>query len=87
MKISEIDITFTKPRLGIVGYASFVLNDSIYCGFVAIHNRPNGDYRLSYPRKIVAGSQDRNVFYPITVEAGKEIEEAIINRFKELSAN
>lgn len=86
MKISEIDITFTKPRMGVVGYASFVLNDSIYCGFVAIHTRKNGGYRLSYPRKIVAGSQDRNVFHPITAEAGKAIEAAVIERYKELLA-
>ena len=83
MKISEIEIITIKPRMGLVGFASFVIDDSVYCGLVAIHNRPNGGYRLTYPRKIV-DSSNRDVFHPITHEAGRLIEEAVISKYKAL---
>jgi len=41
-KISEINITPIKPVDGLVAFASFVLEDSLYCGAVGIVTRLNG---------------------------------------------
>ena len=37
MKISEIQIDFVKPRDGLIGFASFVIDENIYISSVAIH--------------------------------------------------
>ena len=85
MKISEVEIIAIKPKMGVVGFASFVIDESVYCGLVAIHNRPHGGYRLVYPRKIV-DSGYRDVFHPISHEAGQIIEEAVISKYEALIA-
>ena len=38
LKITNIEINPIRPMNGVVGFCSFVLNDSIYIGSVAIHN-------------------------------------------------
>ncbi|MFV0484765.1 MAG: septation protein SpoVG family protein [Candidatus Saccharimonadales bacterium] len=85
MKISEVEIIAVKPKMGVVGFASFVIDDNVYCGLVAIHNRPRGGYRLVYPTKIADGF-NREVFHPITHEAGRLIEEAVISKYEALIA-
>ena len=84
MQISEIQIIPVKPRNGLVGFASFVLNDSLYCGSIGIYTRPEGGYRLTYPtRKTPSGSF--SIFYPINKQVATEIEQAIISRFEDVT--
>jgi stage V sporulation protein G len=51
--VSEIEIIFIKPRNGLIGFASFVLDEKYYVSSVAIYTRLNnsGGYRLVYPTK------------------------------------
>lgn len=81
--ISEINIVPVKPQSGLVAFASFVLFEAVYCGSVAVFTRPNGTYRLSYPNRRV-GDRDIDVFYPISRQAGKDIEEAVISKYEEV---
>ena len=83
MKINEIQVTPIKPKNGLVGFASLVLNDSIYIGFIGIHTKlqNNGEYRLTYPTKIVSG-KDLNIYHPIKKELSQAIEVAVITKFK-----
>ena len=72
MKISEIHIEFIKPRDGLVGFASFVINEDIYISSVAIHKKLNGDgYRLTYPSK-----GNFTICHPINKKTSQEIEPA-----------
>lgn len=82
-KINEISITPIRPINGLVGFASFVFDNSIYIGSVAIHTRPIGGYRLIYPNKKI-GDKNIPLIYPIGSQIGREIEEVIIKKFEEV---
>ena len=83
MIVSEVQITPVKPNNGLVGFASFVFADALYCGSVGIFSRPNGGYRLVYPTKLVAGRQ-LDVYHPISGAVGRQIEEVVITKYEEV---
>ena len=84
VKISEIEIIPVKPKEGLIGFASFVLDEKYYVSSIAIYTRLNGcSYRLVYPTKKV-GEKNINIFHPINSEVGKAIEEAVIKKVNEL---
>lgn len=83
MKISEVQIIPIKPKDGLVAFASFVIDEAIYCSSVAIMTRPNGDYRLLYPTKKISG-RDISIYYPISKEVGVAIQEAVITKYKDV---
>lgn len=85
-QISEISITPIKPLNGLVGFASFVLNNSLFLGSVGIFTRPFGGYRLTYPTKII-GDKQLNIFYPINKDFAIEVEKVIIKEFEEVTKN
>jgi stage V sporulation protein G len=83
MKITEIQIEFIKPNNGLIGFVSLVLNEEVFLSSIAIHKKLTGEgYRLTFP------SKDKfSIFYPITKEASKQIEEAIFTKLKEVMKN
>jgi len=86
LKISEIQIVPVKPINGLVAFASFVLNESIYLGSIGVVTRPHGSYRLVYPTKKVNG-KNLNLFYPINKDIGQQIEEAIVTSYEDVMKN
>ena len=87
IKIDEVQIIPVKPRDGLVGFASFVLDGRYYVGSVAIFTRLGRDgFRLVYPSKKV-GERNINIFHPITAEVGKAIDEAVIDKIVEINKN
>ena len=82
-KLSETQIIPIKPQNGLVGFASFVLNDSLYLGSIGIFTRPEGGYRLTYPTKKV-GDRNINIFHPINKQFASQIESEIINKFEKV---
>lgn len=85
-KISEIQIIPIKPQNGLVAFASFVLDKSLYLGSIGIVTRPQGGYRLTYPTKKVGG-KNLNLFYPINKPFAQEIERGIIKRLEKVMTN
>ncbi len=83
-KITEIQIVPVKPNNGLVGFASFVYDDSFYLGSIGIYTRPQGGYRLTYPTR-TGTNGSFNVFHPINRETAEEVEKAIIYRFEEVT--
>lgn len=81
--ISEVQIVPVKANNGLVGFASFVLYEAIYCGSVGIFTRPSGGYRLVYPTRKMIG-KDIDVYYPINKQLGRAIEEAVAGKFEEV---
>ena len=81
--ISEVQITPVKANEGLVGFASFVYNDSFYMGSIGIYTRPQGGYRLTYPTRKSANG-NFNVFHPINREVAEEIENVIISKFEDV---
>ncbi len=82
-KISEIQILPIKPQNGLVAFASFVLNNSLYLGSIAIMTRPQGGYRLLYPTKKV-GTRSLNIYHPINRGFAEFIEKEVIMKFEEV---
>ena len=75
--VSEVQIVPVKANNGLIGFASFVLYETVYCGSVGIFSRPNGNgYRLVYPTRKMIG-RDIDVYYPINRQVGKAIEELL----------
>lgn len=83
MKISEIQIQLIKPKDGLIGFCSFILQDCFYLSSVAIYTRLNGGYRLVYPTK-KGGIRDVNIFHPITREVGDFIEQEVTRHLTNL---
>lgn len=86
IKISEIQIVPIKPTNGLVAFASFVLNDSLYLGSIGIITRLHGSYRLVYPTKKL-NDKDLNIFYPINKQVGRQIEEKIVASYEKVIKN
>lgn len=84
LKISEIQVIPVKPNNGLIGFASFVLDEKYYVGSVAIYTRlDNFGYRLVYPTKKV-GDKNMNVFHPINPEIGEVIEKNVTKKVDEI---
>lgn len=83
-KTSEIQITPVKPQNGLVAFASFVFDSSLYLGSIAIVTRPQGGYRLVYPTKKVS-DKEFNIFYPINKDIAQSIELAVVKKFEEVT--
>jgi DNA-binding cell septation regulator SpoVG len=82
-KISEIQIIPIKASDGLIGFTSFVFDDSLYLGGVGIYTRPQGGIRLTYPTR-THSSGSINVFHPINKVVADEIEFAVEEKFKEV---
>lgn len=83
--ISEIEIIPVKPRNGLVGFASCVVNNQFYLGNIAIYTSPNGkDYRLVYPSKTLPNGKQIQCVHPINRETGEAMREGITEKFQEL---
>ena len=82
-RLSEIQITPIKPQNGLVAFASFVLDKSLYLGSIGIMTRPPGGYRLVYPTKKVA-DRSLNIFYPINREFALAVEAEVVKHFEEV---
>jgi len=80
MQISEVQIKLTKPKDGLVGFASLVIDNSLYLSSIGIFTKlDRTGYRITYPTRKV-GELDMQIFHPINKEFGKEIEVAIIEK-------
>lgn len=82
MKISEVQISFIKPKEGLIGFASLVVEGAIYLSSIGIHQKLDGSgLRLTYPKKSTAERQ-YDLFHPINQEAARAIEYAIFEKIK-----
>ena len=82
-KLSEIQIIPIKPQNGLVAFASFVLDASLYLDSIGIMTRPQGGYRLTYPTKKV-GIKDLNIFYPINKAFAETIEKEVLKELEKV---
>jgi DNA-binding cell septation regulator SpoVG len=86
MLVSEVNITPVKPKQGLVGIASVVIDDNIYLNSIAVYIKLDGSYRLLYPTKAI-GNRSLGLFYPINRTASKVIEEAVFKKCSEVFEN
>lgn len=83
-QISEVQIKIVKPKDGLVGFASLVLDGKLYLSSIGIFTKLNGTgFRLTYPTKKV-GISDLQIYHPINNEVSEAIEEAVLNKANEV---
>lgn len=84
MQISEIKIRPVKPDAkGLIAFASCIVDEWLYLGSIGVVTTLSGDYRILYPTKKVAG-KDFHHFHPITKDASRAVENAIVEKTKEV---
>jgi len=84
IKITEIQIKLVKPREGLLGFASFLLDEKLYLSSIGIFSKMDGTgYRITYPTKKI-GDTNLQIFHPINKELSICIEQAITNEFSKL---
>ncbi len=82
MEITEVRIAFIKPRDGMIGFASVVLDNALYLGSIGVHHKLDGSgFRLTFPTRR-AGDGQAHVFHPIRQDLSKRLETAIFEKMK-----
>lgn len=79
MKITKVQIHRIIPKDGLIGFASFILDDCLYLGNIGIFTKLNKDeYRLIFPEKKI---KDKKItmFHPLTKDFYSELEK-IVNK-------
>ncbi len=84
LKISEVEIFPVRPNNGLIAFASFVLNSQFKISDVSIHTRLQGGFRLVFPSKKLYDGRQVFSFCPITSEAQKVIESAVIGKYEKI---
>lgn len=85
--VSQIRIFPVRSQNGVVAFASAIINESIYIGSIAIHQkRDESGYRLTYPTRKSKG-KDLNIFHPVTQECSQIIECSIIAEYLLIAKN
>ena len=82
-RITEVRIIPIKPKDGLVAFASFVIDNSLYLGSVGIATRLQGGYRLIYPTKRT-GNKSINVFHPINKTFAEAVEHEVLKKFEDV---
>jgi DNA-binding cell septation regulator SpoVG len=86
-----IPITDIKVRLveagsdGLLAWASCVVSGAIKLDNIAIRRGKDGSLFLTYPAKRTPGGEKYHYFNPISVEAAKAVEDAVLTRLVALA--
>ncbi len=84
MNITKVQIRKITPKEGLVGFASFVIEDSLYIGNVGVFSRLNKDnFRLIFPEKKV-NDKKIPIFYPLTTDFYYTLENMVNEKIKEI---
>jgi len=86
IEISEIQIIPVKPKDGLIAFASYVINNAIYVGNIAIYTSPSSPekFRLVYPEKVLPNGKKIHCVHPINREVGELISKEITKKLKEI---
>ena len=79
ISISEINIVPVKPKDGLLGFVSFVVDESFYMGNITIYSKLNGGIRLVYPKK-----GEIYCLHPIQKKVGRFLETLVQEKFNEI---
>lgn len=83
-EVTEVEFVPIKPRAGLIGFASCVIDSKFYVGGIGVHTMLNGEgYRITYPTRKI-GKVDFPLCHPIREEVGAAIQKAITEKVKDL---
>ena len=76
--ITEVQFYPVKPKEGLIGFASLVLNGNLYLSSIGVFTRKDGSgYRLTYPSKKI-GTKNLHIFHPIHADLYEKMHESIV---------
>lgn len=82
-RISRVQIVPIKPVNDLLGFVSFILDDSFYFGAIGIHSTPSGRFRLTYPTRKHEG-HIFPIYHPINKETADSIEAVIGEKYRDV---
>ena len=80
--VTEVRIRLAETSGNLVGWASCVVNGSLFLNNIRIVRREDGTIALSYPAVQSRSGAKHFVFNPINREAKQALDEAILSRLK-----
>ncbi len=86
IRISEIKVTPIKPNKTLIAFCSFLVDECLYVGDIALHYKPQegrDPYWLVYPSKILFNGKRINTVHPINRETELFITRAVVKRYEE----
>lgn len=87
----DVTISGIKLRLvadgtdGLIAWASCVVSGTIKLDNIAIRRGRDGSLFLTYPAKRTPGGEKYHYFHPISVDAAKAVQDAILARLATLA--
>lgn len=83
LEVTNIKIKKIFPKDGLVGFCSFILDDSLFIGNVGIFTKLNKDsYRLIFPSKKIK-DKDISIIHPVNQEFYFKLESLINEKLKD----
>ncbi len=87
VSVTEIELTPIKTKEGLTFFANCVLDGKYFIGSIAVFTRRDGTgFRCVYPTKVLRNGKQIPVFYPLTLELGQQVENAITKEAEKLLA-
>lgn len=81
--VSEVDVRLSHhPERGPVGFASCVLNGAVLLTNIAVFQGDDGGFYTRFPRKRSGNGREHYYFCPITREAKKVLDDAVLAFFR-----
>jgi len=77
MEITKLNIKKITPDKGLIGFCSFIIDNSLFLGNIAIFTNKNREgYRLIFPEKKV-NDDSIKIFYPLNTDFYFKLEKAV----------
>lgn len=84
MDITKVQVRKIVPKDGLVGFASFVIEDCLYIGNIGVFSRLNKDnFRLIFPEKKV-NDKKIPIFYPLNTDFYYKLEDMVNEEIKNI---
>jgi len=84
LRVEEVEFVPIKPREGLIGFASCLVDRRFYFAGIGVHTVLNGEgLRITYPTRKV-GDTNIPLYHPVNAEVGDTIRKAITRKVKEL---
>mgnify|MGYP001597376287 CR=1 FL=1 len=84
--VSEVEYQPIRPRGGLLGFVSLLLNQSLRLSGIAIYSRLDGGIRLVFPEKALPHGAIVELICPITRQCGELLTKAVETHIDQLEA-
>jgi len=84
-RITDVDFQPIRPRQGLLGFTSLVLNDSLRLSGIAVYSRlDSSGIRLVYPERVLPHGAKIELICPITRACGELLTHVVAEHLRRL---